>query len=112
MGQRQSINIRELNDKLCELEIKNLNLQKELNAAKNIIQMQEKEEIVRESKHSCSTLKTPIIRTTEVSKTQLNLHIDKLLANSKSNISWLPDFVERKLYQNIFGLILNVLDEL
>lgn len=37
-------------------------------------------------------------------------YIDSILENPDTNISWLPDSVERKIYKNMFMLILNVIE--
>jgi len=47
----------------------------------------------------------------EISKEKLNKTVERLI-KSETNIKWLPDFVERQIYRNIFNILLGALDEL
>ena len=45
----------------------------------------------------------------ELSKAKIDEFIEKLLADEKVNIGYLPDFVERQLYRNIFNMLIGLL---
>ncbi len=49
---------------------------------------------------------------TPISKEAIENYVDKILKNEGMNISYLPDFVEKKIYENIFSIILNLLDDI
>lgn len=55
-----------------------------------------------------------VINTVEsnFSQKQIDIFIEKLLADPNVNIKYLPDFVERQLYRNIFTLIFGILQNL
>lgn len=46
------------------------------------------------------------------SKSEKNIdkYINEILSNPETNISWLPDIVERRLYKNIAVVLLNVVE--
>jgi hypothetical protein len=46
----------------------------------------------------------------ELSRAKVDEFVEKLLQDDSVNISYLPDWVERKLYKNILNLILGLLD--
>lgn len=50
-------------------------------------------------------------RTTEINKESLEKYIDSLLADKNTNIKFLPDFVERKIYSNVFSILLRLMDD-
>lgn len=45
-----------------------------------------------------------------LSEKKINEYIENILKNPDTNISWLPDIVEKKIYKNIITLSLNVLE--
>jgi hypothetical protein len=47
----------------------------------------------------------------EISKERITKSVERLI-QSETNIKWLPDFVERQLYRNIFNILIGLLDEL
>lgn len=49
---------------------------------------------------------------TPVSTDALKVYIDQMLENQDLNIKYIPDFVEKQLYQNIFYLLLNLVDHI
>jgi hypothetical protein len=46
-----------------------------------------------------------------LSKERLKQFVEKIIKDEDVNIDYLPDFVERKIYSNIFNLLINLLDE-
>lgn len=49
---------------------------------------------------------------TRISKSQINKFVDELLDDEDVNSKYIPDFVERQLYRNIFKILLGTLDNL
>jgi ABC-type anion transport system duplicated permease subunit len=98
------------------LNIENVELKKQINVLKSINKNHEKK-IIQLSKNvctgSCSSTKEQKIKKkiSNVSKEKINTIVDKLLKNPDTNISYLPDFVEKKIYTNVFGIVLNLLDD-
>ena len=43
---------------------------------------------------------------------QIDEFVDKLLANNSINMSLMPDYIEKKLYKNVFSICLGILDTL
>ncbi|QKF94287.1 EF-hand domain-containing protein [Fadolivirus algeromassiliense] len=46
----------------------------------------------------------------ELSKQRIDEFVEKLLNDKNVNIGYLPDFVERQIYKNVFNLIVGLLD--
>jgi len=44
------------------------------------------------------------------SEANINKYIEAILANPDTNIGWLPDIVERRIYKNIATLLLNAME--
>ncbi len=49
---------------------------------------------------------------TEISKKRINKFVEKILDDENINIKYLPDFVERQIYRNVFNIFINLLDNL
>ena len=49
---------------------------------------------------------------TELSKERVDAFVEELLNDENVNIKYLPDFVERQLYRNIFSLLINVIENM
>ena len=79
---------RELESRIQELEAENKHLKTEL-----------------ESKTDSKPVNS------QLSKERLNQIVEKLIKDEDVNIDYLPDFVERKIYTNVFNLLINLLDE-
>ena len=47
---------------------------------------------------------------TKISTEAIKQYVELLIENESVNVPYLPDFVERQLYHNMFNMILNVLD--
>jgi len=50
-------------------------------------------------------------RNTAINQESLEKYIDSLLADKDTNIKLLPDFVERKIYSNVFSILLRLMDD-
>ena len=48
---------------------------------------------------------------TAINPEALGRYIDALLADKATNIGFLPDFVERKIYANVFSILLRLIDD-
>jgi len=96
------------------LETENRELYKQINSLKNINLIQENLIRTKKNHSEINSLSEniPTKKIVDVSKDKLNDYIDKLLENSDTNISYLPDFVEKKIYTNILGIALNILDDI
>lgn len=49
---------------------------------------------------------------TKVSTQEIKKYVEEMLKNKDVNIKMLPDFVERKIYQNMFEMILGMVDHI
>ena len=45
-----------------------------------------------------------------VNKAIIRKYIKDMLEDDNANVAWLPDFVERKIYENVFTLILGLVE--
>ena len=106
-------NLSSLESNIRKLEIDNRELTKQINSLKNINIIQ-KSQIIK--KHKINLLENNNQKAkkqiTEVSKDKIGHYVEKLLENSDTNISYLPDFVEKKIYTNILTVCLNLLDDM
>ena len=48
----------------------------------------------------------------EVSMENIQTYVDELLTNPSTNIPYLPDYVERKIYTNVFEKLYQLLDKI
>jgi len=48
----------------------------------------------------------------QISKDRINQSVERMINNSGVNISYIPDFVERQIYRNVFGILISLVDEL
>lgn len=79
------------NARICELE-------KELKELKDTIVKQQSDELLKKE-HAKQ------LRTEKVSK-----YVDEMLKDASINIEYFPDYIERKIYRNVFNLVLNLMD--
>lgn len=102
---------------ISDTENENVFLKRQISALKEINKISEKE-IIRLSKNKLDKSSSLMNeqktkkKLSDVSKEKLRIYVDKLLENTDNNISYLPDFVERQIYINVFGLALNLLDDI
>jgi cell division septum initiation protein DivIVA len=89
-----------------DLDAENKELKKQINSLKNINTMK------HVSKKSVPEYnKKTIINPSDISKDKINEYVDKLLLTG-ANSKYLPDFVEKQLYQNIITLGIQILDDM
>jgi len=48
----------------------------------------------------------------EISQNYIDQEIDKILANNESNASLIPDYLERRLYRNVFKMLFGLIGSL
>lgn len=48
----------------------------------------------------------------EISKRQIDGFVEKLLSDKNVNVKYLPDFVERQLYRNVFTILLGLVENI
>ena len=92
------------NDVFAEIVNENEELKKQIKYLKSVLQEKRKEK--PRLKKVGMKIETPI------SKEAIENYVDKILENEDMNISYLPDFVEKKIYENIFSILLNLLDDI
>jgi hypothetical protein len=46
----------------------------------------------------------------EMSKTRINEYVQKILNDQNTNIKYLPDFVEKQIYYNVFTMLIKLMD--
>lgn len=85
--------IQELYRQIESLKIMNDNLKKELSDVQN---------------NNNDTVNK--VQLQELSQQKIDEFVEKLLNNKNVNIGYLPDFVERQIYKNVFSLLLGILD--
>lgn len=88
LNPNKKMKARELETKIQELELENKRLKDEV------------ESISRDK---------PV--GSQLSKERLKEFVEKLIKDEDINIDYLPDFVERKIYTNVFNILINLLDE-
>ena len=49
---------------------------------------------------------------TEISRKRINKFVERILDDENINIKYLPDFVEKQIYRNVFNILINLLDNL
>ena len=92
------------NDVFAEIVNENEELKKQIKYLKSVLQEKRKEKPIL--KKVGMKIETP------VSKEAIKSYVDKILENEDMNISYLPDFVEKKIYENTFSILLNLLDDI
>jgi len=91
--------VTELKKQVVSLESINGNLRKELQETKNFATT-DKAELAARQKAKLS----------ELSKERINQVVEDLLNDKNVNIKYLPDFVEKQIYRNVFNIMINLLD--
>jgi polyhydroxyalkanoate synthesis regulator phasin len=59
-----------------------------------------------------TTETTDKVKLSELSKERVDAFVEELLNDENVNIKYLPDFVERQIYRNVFSLLINVLENM
>lgn len=93
-------------------EIKELN--KEIEALKKINDNLQKEILNKPLVLSNSTSGINITTSDlkEISKSKINELVDEILKDENLNIKYLPDYVEKRIYRNVFTMVLGLMDHL
>lgn len=103
---------RELNkwweDKMNSEKEKNKNLILELENSKK--QIEDMKKIINNIDLSSNTIKQDNIK--ELSKIKIEEFVEKLISDEQLNINWLPDYVERQIYFNVFNIIMRLLTDI
>lgn len=92
------------------LKNENTELKKQLESLKSIadnstkLTSKPKKEVIQENNNIDSKIK-------ELSKERINEFVEKILADTDMNIAYIPDFVERQIYRNVFCLLLDLLEK-
>lgn len=95
-----SYKVNELEKEIKYLKSVNVSLEKE---NKNL-----KENISQEAGMSLTNLSSTEIKL--MSEKNIDHYIENILKNPDTNINWLPDAVEKRIYKNIMKIILNSLE--
>lgn len=98
IGYEEHLN--ELKKEIECLKTINHNLEQELQTEKEISSTELMRDIVNKSRNTGSL----------VSKQLIHDYVNKMLENPQINIGYMPDFVEKQMYKNVFNMMLNVLD--
>jgi hypothetical protein len=103
---------RELNkwweDKMNSEKEKNKNLILELENSKK--QIEDMKKIINNIDLSSNTIKKDNIK--QLSKIKIEEFVEKLISDEQLNINWLPDYVERQIYFNVFNIIMRLLTDI
>ncbi len=91
--------IGELEKQVNTLENMNHKLRKDLHHVKN-----------HKSKESSGITEASKIKISELSKDRIDAFVEDLLTDENVNVKYLPDFVEKQLYRNIFNMLIGILD--
>ena len=90
------------NQKLSEIK----NISKFENIEKNLNIYKKTEELVNNFK------KKENLNNNKISRKIIDKYVSRLIEDENVNIDFLPDFIEKKIYNNIFTLILGILDNI
>jgi len=104
---RTEMALNDANKHIIELE-KQIKLLNELHKKNNIKDQYDLNGLCNNN----SKNKNREISLNELSKKQIEILVNKLLADENINIKYLPDWVERQLYINVINLIINLLEQL
>lgn len=100
LEQKSTCQENKLRDENAYLHKVNANLEKEVQKLKD--------NLSSENGASLTQLSSSELRIR--SEKNIDKYISDILKNPETNISWLPDVVERRLYKNIAVMLLNVLE--
>jgi hypothetical protein len=94
---------------------KYLEMKKELDSLRVInksLEKKLKDQLADLEKHNQDQPQVQNENTFSISKTHVDSFVEKLLTDENVNIKYLPDYVERQLYRNIFTILLGVVQNL
>lgn len=96
---KEIINTNKENEILKKM-IKNLEKQNQ----ELLLKIEEKREIQKEKE--CKNN----LSESSINKAIIRKYIKEMLEDENANIGWMPDFVEKKIYENVFTLLLGLLE--
>jgi len=95
-------------EKINSEKDKNKLLQLELENSKK--QNLEMKKIISNIDISKNTIKKDNIK--ELSKIKIEEFVEKLIRDEQLNINWLPDYVEKQIYFNVFNIVMRLLTDI
>jgi chromosome segregation ATPase len=107
----------EYEDKMINLNQNIDNLQKEIEALRSINRelednLHNKNTIIQKLGANIESNDDVKELVSMLSKEQINIYVEEMLANEETNIKYLPDVVERQIYRNMFKLTLKMLNKI
>jgi chromosome segregation ATPase len=107
----------EYEDKMINLNKNIDNLQKEIEALRSINRelednLHNKNTIIQKLGANIESNDDVKELVSMLSKEQINIYVEEMLANEETNIKYLPDVVERQIYRNMFKLTLKMLNKI
>lgn len=103
---------RQKESEVMEYQLKIHELEKQIESLKHINKELEARKQYPPEESKPITVVRGHTKLTELSRTRVNEFVDKLLEDDNVNIKYLPDFVERRIYQNVFNILVNILDNI
>jgi len=91
---------------LAERDMEIMELRKQIESLKGINDIVVKQRSIREGTTGTG------IHVGGISKEKIDEYVEKLLTDENINIKYLPDFVERQIYRNVFNLMINLLENI
>lgn len=100
--EKEIINTNTENEVLKKM-IKNLEKQNQ----ELLLKIEEKREIQKQKENNeCKNN----LSESSINKAIIRKYIKEMLEDENANIGWMPDFVEKKIYENVFTLLLGLLE--
>lgn len=105
--------IEQRNQKQLEIDTKYNEMQKEIETLKSINRnLEQKLANASINETNEQNQNTRNVEKIEISKKQIDIFVERLLNNKDINIKYLPDYVERQLYRNMFTILINLIQNL
>ena len=101
------MNLKEVTE-VIDLIYENKELRRENECLKRLLQETSSGSTPRE-RSEAKSLPTGVAR---ISKMKIEEFVDNMLLRDATNIKYLPDFVEKKIYVNVFSMLLGLLEHL
>jgi len=95
--------------------LENTDLKKQINVLNSLIRRLETriKSVPFKSRDSDTNKKeNKMVKKISISEAKVDKFVEKILKDQDINIGYFPDFVERKIYKNVFTILVNVLDEI
>jgi len=85
-------------------------LKKQIESLKKINASLEKQRAYETESKRISIANSQKVRLSELSEQKIDEFVEEILKNKDINIGYLPDFVEKRIYKNVFTILVNLLD--